>query len=79
MLRRLVPLSLTFFALACGSSAPEDVSTSSAAVTTVCGASASGGVQGRDVSVYQGNFDWNAQKAAGVEFGYARIGDGLGR
>jgi len=57
---------------------PEDVGSSAAAVTTVCGASPSGAVQGRDVSVYQGDFDWNAEKAAGVVFGYARIGDGLG-
>ncbi|HEY1960692.1 MAG TPA: GH25 family lysozyme [Polyangiaceae bacterium] len=57
---------------------PEDIGASSAAVTTVCGAAPSGPVQGRDVSVYQGDFDWNAEKAAGVVFGYARIGDGLG-
>ena len=78
MLRRLASLSLTFFALACSSPSPEDVGNSAAAVTTVCGVSSSSSVQGRDVSVYQGNFDWNAQKAAGVDFGYARIGDGLG-
>src|SRR5512142_1265235 len=79
MIRRALALSLLISGLACGGSTPrESVGESSAAVTTVCGASASGPVQGRDVSVYQGNFDWNAQKAAGVDFGYARIGDGTG-
>ena len=78
MARRLLAVSLLFSALACSAPPqPEDVGESSAAVTTVCGASANGPVQGRDVSVYQGNFDWSAQKAAGVVFGYARIGDGV--
>ncbi len=48
---------------------------SSAPVTVSCGASASGPVQGVDVSVYQGNFNW---AAAHVAFGYARISDGTG-
>jgi MYXO-CTERM domain-containing protein len=65
-------------ALACGAPAAEDIGSSSAAVTTVCGVSSSSAVQGVDVSVYQGAFDWSAQKAAGVVWGYARIGDGLG-
>jgi GH25 family lysozyme M1 (1,4-beta-N-acetylmuramidase) len=51
------------------------VGSSSAAVTESCGASASGPVQGVDVSVYQGDFDW---AAAHVSFGYARISDGSG-
>ncbi|MEB2313126.1 MAG: GH25 family lysozyme [Sorangiineae bacterium] len=64
---------------ACGGVAPpEDTGTEQSPVTTVCGASSSGGIQGRDVSFYQGDFDWNAQKAAGVVFGYARMGDGVG-
>ena len=77
MRRSLLAVSLAFSALACGA-APENVGSSSAAVTTVCGVSSSSAVQGVDVSVYQGAFDWNAQKAAGVVWGYARIGDGLG-
>ncbi len=79
MVRRVLAVSLLFSGLACSGGAPsESVGESAAAVTTVCGAPSSGPVQGRDVSVYQGNFDWNAQKAAGVVFGYARIGDGTG-
>ena len=39
-----------------------------------CGEPAGGPVQGVDVSVYQGNFDW---AAAHVAFGYARISDGV--
>jgi GH25 family lysozyme M1 (1,4-beta-N-acetylmuramidase) len=56
----------------------EPTESSSAEIARVCGQPASGPVQGRDVSVYQGNFDWNAQKSAGVIFGYARISDGTG-
>ena len=44
-------------------------------LTQVCGASASGAVQGYDVSVYQGAFSWTA---AGISFGAARISDGSG-
>jgi len=73
MIRRLV-LIAAGCVLAC-SAPPENIGTNAAAVTTVCGASTSGAVQGVDVSVYQGNFDW---ANAGVQFGYARIGDGLG-
>jgi GH25 family lysozyme M1 (1,4-beta-N-acetylmuramidase) len=76
MLKRV----LVFAALglvACSSApTPESVSQSSEAVTTICGAPPNGPIQGRDVSIYQGNFDWNAQKAAGVVFGYARMGNG---
>jgi len=53
----------------------ESTGTSGAAVTESCGAPASGPVQGVDVSVYQGDFDW---AAAHVTFGYARISDGTG-
>ncbi len=56
----------------------EDVGVTSEALTVKCGASANGPVQGRDVSTYQGAFDWAAAKAGGVVFGYARISDGLG-
>ena len=63
---------------ACTAAPVEEVGSSNAALSTVCGAPPSGAVQGVDVSVYQGAFDWNAQKAGGISFGYARIGDGLG-
>jgi lysozyme len=75
MYRSVLLLALAAFALACS---PEGIGSSGAAVMTVCGASSAGPVQGIDVSVYQGSFDWSAQKAAGVVWGYARIGDGLG-
>jgi lysozyme len=42
-------------------------------LTKVCGADKYSGVQGADVSKWQGNFDW---KAANVTFGFARISDG---
>ncbi len=77
MVRRVLTVAVAFSVLACGSPG-ERVGSSEADLATVCGASMSSAIQGRDVSVYQGNFDWNAQKAAGVVFGYARIGDGLG-
>ena len=78
-MRKLAGVVFVSSLLACSAApTPEDVGSSEAAVTTVCGASPSGAVQGRDVSVYQGDFDWNAEKAAGIVFGYARIGDGLG-
>jgi GH25 family lysozyme M1 (1,4-beta-N-acetylmuramidase) len=35
-------------------------------------------VKGVDVSVYQGNIDWNAVHAAGWEYAITRIGDGYG-
>ncbi len=59
--------------LAACSANTDDVGSSGEAVTMKCGASANGPVQGVDVSIYQGNFNWSA---AGVSFGYARIGDG---
>ncbi len=68
---------VALLAAACSSAPGEDVGTGAEALSTVCGAKSSGAVQGRDVSVYQGNFDWAAQKKAGVDFGYARIGDGV--
>ena len=47
------------------------------AVTRVCGADRYTGVQGADVSKYQANFNWEAQKNAGMTFGIARISDGV--
>ena len=43
---------------------------------TVCGSGPT--VKGVDVSYYQGNIDWAAAKADGVEFAFVRISDGLG-
>lgn len=55
----------------------ERVGSTSSAVTPKCGASMNGPVQGRDVSFYQGAFDWAGAKAqSGVVFGHARISDG---
>lgn len=34
-------------------------------------------VEGIDVSVYQGNIDWPAVKASGIEFAIARVSDGF--
>lgn len=61
-----------------GAGDTEDLGHTSEAITRVCGALTNGAVQGYDVSVYQGNFDWAAAKASGRSFGYARISDGLG-
>jgi GH25 family lysozyme M1 (1,4-beta-N-acetylmuramidase) len=51
-----------------------DVDTSFNELTKKCGASAKGKIQGYDVSVWQGNFSWSSKN---VEFGYARVSDGL--
>lgn len=79
--KRCGVLAIAIVVAACsapGGGSGENVGTSSDDLTTVCGAASGSVVQGRDVSVYQGDFDWNAQKAAGVVFGVARIGDGTG-
>jgi len=69
-------LGLAATAACASSSRPgEDVGATNAAVTEKCGASPGGAVQGRDVSDYQGAFDW---KGTGVAFGYARVSDGVG-
>jgi len=49
-------------------------SSSSQPVSTVCGADKYAGVQGVDVSKYQGAFDWGA---AHVQFGFASVSDGF--
>jgi lysozyme len=77
-MRHLSILVVGLLTISACSAGPENVGTTSEALTTVCGAKPSDPVQGRDVSIYQGNFDWQAQKNAGVDFGYARISDGLG-
>ncbi len=43
---------------------------------TVCGSGPT--VKGVDVSYYQGDIDWPAAKADGVEFAFVRVSDGLG-
>jgi lysozyme len=59
-----------------GNSTPgEETGSTDDALTTVCGASTTGPVQGYDVSTYQGAFDWATHKVA---FGAARISDGTG-
>ena len=78
MIKRVLAFAAIGLVVACSSApVPESTSQSSEAVTTICGAPPNGPIQGRDVSIYQGNFDWNAQKAAGVVFGYARMGNGV--
>lgn len=54
----------------------ETIASTAEPLTSKCGAPASGPVQGRDVSVFQGAFDWSGAKAGGVSFGYARVSDG---
>ncbi len=68
----LASLVLASLLIACSG---EGTQSSSAAVTVKCGAPPNGPVQGYDVSVYQGNFNW---AGTNVQFGYARIGDGAG-
>ncbi|MGH7329065.1 MAG: glycoside hydrolase family 25 protein, partial [Polyangiaceae bacterium] len=74
----MLVLALGVAACSSPSDSEENVGTSHEELATVCGASSDGPTQGRDVSVYQGAFDWDGQKNDGVDFGYARIGDGLG-
>lgn len=76
MKRTLLFLFVAPLAVAC--SGGFEVGTTSEALNKVCGAAPNGSVQGVDVSVYQGNYDWQAAKNQGVAFGYARVSDGLG-
>ena len=69
------PVAALALGLIACSGSRDGASSSHQAVTQVCGESANGPVQGVDVSVYQGNFNWSG---AGAEFGYARISDGTG-
>src|ERR1700719_2081222 len=72
----LVLASVSILAVGCGGGpGGEPTASSASAVTEKCGESAGGPVQGVDVSVYQGSFNWSA---AHVQFGYARISDGTG-
>lgn len=81
----LALLSLTFLSFGCGPTETEDGTASAGydavtvqqAVTRTCGADRYTGVQGADVSKYQANFNWQAQKDAGMAFGIARISDGV--
>jgi GH25 family lysozyme M1 (1,4-beta-N-acetylmuramidase) len=71
----LIP-SLFLILSGCGASfSGTEPGSGSSAVTEKCGASATGPVQGVDVSDDQGDFDW---AAAHVDFGFAQISDGLG-
>ncbi len=63
---------------AAGAGHEEEVGSSAEALTRKCSTPSNGPGQGRDVSVYQGNFNWAAAHAGGVVFGYARVSDGLG-
>ena len=81
--RSLLVAFLGLLAAACGeldsegtASAGFESVTHQQAITRVCGADRYTGPQGVDVSKYQGNYDWAAQKAAGVVFGIARVSDG---
>jgi lysozyme len=73
----LIGTALCATALACGSSpgdgSVEKTGSSSAPVTVCAGAST---VKGVDVSVYQGSVNWSSVKAAGYDFGIARVSDG---
>jgi GH25 family lysozyme M1 (1,4-beta-N-acetylmuramidase) len=78
--RSSFPTAATFCLAAilagCSSQSGEDSTGSSDdALTRVCGAQTNGPTQGRDVSVYQGAFNW---AGANVDFGAARISDGVG-
>lgn len=61
-------------AAGCGAGAEEALGTAEGEMV-VCAAGAT--VKGVDVSVYQGDVDWAAVKAAGVDFAIARISDNL--
>ena len=70
-----VALALLAFSMASCAEAPVEV-TEIESAATVCGSGPT--VKGVDVSYYQGNIDWAAAKADGVEFAFVRISDGLG-
>lgn len=81
----LLSLTSASFALAAPGCGPADdfspdgeLGTSADALIRKCGAPKDGPVQGYDVSVYQGNFDWAAAKARGRVFGIARVSNGTG-
>jgi lysozyme len=48
---------------------------STSGALSVCASGAT--VKGIDVSTYQGVVDWHAAKAAGIEFAFARVSDGV--
>jgi lysozyme len=74
--RCILAVSL-FIAGGCAVDTSDEASTADG-ITKSCATPWNGSVQGVDVSYYQGNYDWNAAKAGGVVFGYARVSDGLG-
>ncbi len=61
-----------------GNEAGSQLNNTSEAITNGICPSATG-VQGVDVSVYQGSINWGAVKASGIAFAIARIGDGTYR
>ena len=73
----LAPALAMAFALSTLSGAPPSggLGVSAAAAAGVCGDA--NYAQGIDVSKYQGEIDWPAVAASGVDFGMARIADGL--
>jgi GH25 family lysozyme M1 (1,4-beta-N-acetylmuramidase) len=71
----LLPLATLLTACSGGGDGDGTTSADDQSLTVVCEAPANGPVQGVDVSVYQGNFDF---AGAHVSFGYTRISDGLG-
>jgi len=73
---RAVAVTLSALLVGCASGADgEQTGQTDDALTTVCGATTTGAVQGYDVSTYQGDFNWATHKVA---FGAARISDGTG-
>ncbi|HLK41236.1 MAG TPA: GH25 family lysozyme [Polyangiaceae bacterium] len=73
---RITPFALacTLGAFGCSSASRTDATCRQSSAARVC---ASGPiVQGVDVSKYDGTVDWSQAKAAGIQFGFARISDG---
>ena len=71
----LVSMAAVSSACSGGRDAKDDSESADDQLTRVCGAPSNGAVQGYDVSYYQGDFDWAANR---VNFGAARISDGTG-
>jgi lysozyme len=69
-------LSLAVAGCAASSDDDEPLGETSDALLKKCGQKSTGPVQGYDVSVYQGDFDWKKAKADGRVFGIARVSSG---
>ena len=61
--------------MGCGVQSTDELSNLEQA-DTVCGSGPT--IKGVDVSYYQGNIDWAAAKADGVEYAFVRVSDGTG-